>query len=148
MGRNSKLLLNVPPTREGLLHPTDVAHLDRFHRTVQAALADDFTAGKRVSWTVSGPRSATAEVDLGAAHPVGLIRLGERIELGQRVARYRVEGWDRSAWRELSRGETIGYCKLDRCAPGPVRRLRVTVEDAVAPPLRLRIGAFAAKGTP
>ena len=144
VGRNSKLLLNVPPTREGLLHPTDAAHLDRFHRAVREALADDFAAGRRVSWAVTAPRSATAEVDLGATHAVGLIRLGEPIEQGQRVARYRMEGWDRSAWRELSRGETIGYCKLDRCAPGPVSRLRLTVEDAVAAPLPVRIGAFAA----
>ena len=27
VGRNSKLLLNVPPTRAGLLHETDVAQL-------------------------------------------------------------------------------------------------------------------------
>src|SRR4051794_9333800 len=30
VGRNGKLLLNVPPTREGLLHPTDVARLTAF----------------------------------------------------------------------------------------------------------------------
>ena len=27
VGRNGKLLLNVPPTRDGVLHPTDVARL-------------------------------------------------------------------------------------------------------------------------
>src|SRR5205814_1608064 len=31
VGRNSKLLLNVPPTRAGLLHSTDVAQLLEMH---------------------------------------------------------------------------------------------------------------------
>ena len=30
VGRNSKLLLNVPPTRDGLLHPSDVDRLAEF----------------------------------------------------------------------------------------------------------------------
>jgi len=46
--------------------------------------------------------------------------------------------------RELSRGTTIGHCKLDRIAPPPVRKVRVVVEEAVAAPRPLRIGLFAA----
>ena len=31
--------------------------------------------------------------------------------------------------RELSRGTTIGHCKLDRIAPPPVRKVRVGGDD-------------------
>ena len=47
------------------------------------------------------------------------------------------------AWRELVRGMTIGYRRLDRFEPGPVRRLRVHIEDAAAPPRAIRIGLYA-----
>jgi alpha-L-fucosidase len=46
------------------------------------------------------------------------------------------------AWQELARGTTVGYRKLDRLSAAPVRRVRVTVEDAVVPPSRLRIGVY------
>jgi len=45
-------------------------------------------------------------------------------------------------WRELARGTTIGYRKLDRFEPVPVRLVRVVVEDGVATPRPLRIGLF------
>ena len=46
-------------------------------------------------------------------------------------------------WRPLARGKTIGYRKLERFEPTPVRRVRVVVEDAVADPRPLRIGLYA-----
>jgi alpha-L-fucosidase len=46
------------------------------------------------------------------------------------------------ACQELARGTTVGYRKLDRLSAAPVRRVRVTVEDAVVPPSRLRIGVY------
>jgi alpha-L-fucosidase len=50
------------------------------------------------------------------------------------VARYVLEGSDGGAWRVLSRGTTIGFRKLDRFEPVAVRRVRLRIEDAVAPP--------------
>ena len=41
VGRNSKLLLNVPPTRRGLLHDTDVARLAGMRARLDALFADD-----------------------------------------------------------------------------------------------------------
>lgn len=80
VGRNSKLLLNVPPTPDGLLHPVDVARLTGCH------------------------------------------------------ARHTFSGVDGGAWRVLSGGTTIGYARLDRFEPAAVRRVRLVIEEAVAPP--------------
>jgi alpha-L-fucosidase len=75
---------------------------------------------------------------------IALARLEEDITRGQCVARYAVYGTlpDRGDWRELARGTTVGYRKVDRFAPATVRRVRVVVEDAVAPPRPLRIGLY------
>jgi alpha-L-fucosidase len=141
VGRNSKLLLNVPPTRDGLLHATDVARLTALRAQLTALFAEDFALNRRVRWRATGPGSAVAEVDLGRTVSAGVVRLEENIVQGQRVARYAVHGSVGGAWQELVRGTTVGYRKLDRFDPAVVRRLRVTVEG-VARPNPLRIGVY------
>lgn len=144
VGRNAKLLLNVPPTREGVLHDHDVARLADFHDRRRTLFADDLAAGRRVNWTPTGDRRAVARLDLGRRVTAGMIRLEEPIANGQAIARYVVEGSDAAGWRVLSRGTTIGYARLDRLAPGaPVRRVRVTIEEAVAAPAPIAIELFA-----
>src|SRR5258705_3210192 len=144
VGRNSKLLLNVPPTRDGLLHATDVARLAELRARLTALFGEDFAFGRRVLWRDTGPRTGIAEIDLGRTVNAGIVRLEEDIGQGQRVARYAVTGTVDGTWQELSRGTTVGYRKLDRFEAVPVRRLRVTVEAAVASlPSRLRIGLYA-----
>ena len=142
VGRNSKLLLNVPPTRQGLLHDVDVTRLAGMHQRLDALFANDLARGGKVARHVEN-RSATIEVDLHQPTTVGLVELSEQIEHGQAVARYVVEGHDGGAWRTLSRGTTIGYRKLDRFAPVAVQRVRLTVEDALAKPDGVRMRLFA-----
>jgi len=144
VGRNSKLLLNVPPTRDGVLHTTDVARLAALRAHLSSVFAEDFAAGRPVAWRVTGGRTAVAEVDFGKTVTIGLARLEENIARGQCVARYAVQGRVDGAgeWRELARGTTVGYRKVDRFEPAALRRVRVVVEDAVATPRPLRIGLY------
>src|SRR5262245_45121586 len=48
VGRNSKLLLNVPPTPAGLLHDVDVARLSEMRARLNALFANDLASGRRV----------------------------------------------------------------------------------------------------
>jgi alpha-L-fucosidase len=118
VGRNSKLLLNVPPTRDGVLSDADVASLSGMRRQLDA------------TFSTEGPTVSIAD-------------LREDISQGQSVARYVVEGFSNGAWRELSTGTTIGYRKLDRFSPIAVERARVRVLESVgtAGPVSLRLFA-------
>ena len=142
VGRNSKLLLNVPPTRDGLLHPTDVAHLTAMHDRLAATFAHDLAAAARRTWKRTGERSATLDVDLGTAVAAGVARLEEAIATGQRVSRYVLSAMVDGAWQELSHGQTIGYCKLDRFRSRSVSRVRLEVET-IAAPRRVSVRLFA-----
>ncbi|MDQ2664949.1 MAG: alpha-L-fucosidase, partial [Gemmatimonadota bacterium] len=133
VGRNSKLLLNVPPTRVGLLHDVDVARLAGFHERLQTATLTGNSADARASFTPTGYRTAEAVVDLGHTVSASMVRLAENIANGQSVARYTLYSATTGDWRILSRGGTIGYAKVDRFAPTSMRRLRLVIEDAVAP---------------
>lgn len=142
VGRNSKLLLNVPPTREGLLHATDVARLGEMRSRLNALFAHDLLR-RDVTWRATGARTGVAESELGSLVTVGLADLRAEIEQGQLIARYLLEGSDGGPWQTLSRGTTIGCRKLDRFGPVAVRRVRLTIEDAVDRPRPVRMGLFA-----
>ncbi len=142
VGRNSKLLLNVPPTRDGLLHETDVARLAGMHDRLRALFAEDLAlhvSGKGVTF----PTSSEKEIDFGRSTSTSIVRLTEDIRRGQAVARYRVLGSEGGDWRVLAQGTTVGYAKLDRFTPATVRRVKVVVDEAVAPAPSLDVKIFA-----
>jgi alpha-L-fucosidase len=137
--RNSKLLLNVPPTRDGVLHETDAARLAGFHDRLRALFSEDLAAGRRVRWRQAA-QGAAGELDLGAVHPVRLIRLEEEIAGGQSVSSFVVSGWKEETWTELARGATIGHARIVRCAPARVHRARVAIAGARRVAVRLFAG--------
>lgn len=122
VGRNSKLLLNVPPTRDGLISDADVASLTGMRHKLDTLFAEDLN---------------------GRAATVSIADLREDITRGQGVARYVVEGFSDGAWRELSSGTTIGYRKLDRFSPVAIERARVRVLESVGTPGAVSLRLFA-----
>jgi alpha-L-fucosidase len=137
VGRNAKLLLNVPPTKEGLLHEIDVRELVRFSERLDVMFMFDAAAGRPVVWRRTGERTAIAEIELTESAPIGVIRIQENIARGQAVAKHIVTASDGGEWREVGRGSTVGYTRLHRIEPTAIRRLRVTIEDGAAPPERV-----------
>ena len=131
VGRNSKLLLNVPPTREGLLHPTDVARLDAMHERLVALFA----------------RDRTPDVAAGRAATVSLAALSEDITRGQSVAGYTLHGQVSGTWRVLSRGTTIGYKKLDRFDPATISAVRLEVAASVGAAGPVQIALFGSQAS-
>jgi alpha-L-fucosidase len=143
VGRNSKLLLNVPPTRAGRFHATDAARLRGMGDALDGLFSEDLAAGARRERTVTGARTTVQEIDLGRPQGVGVSDLREDVQRGQSVSRYRLEARVDGAWRDLARGLTVGYRKLDRFEPVPVRRLRLHVEDHRGTPPRVRVRLYA-----
>ncbi len=142
VGRNSKLLLNVPPTRDGLLHDRDVAALMRFRDLRATEFADRAVRPRDESFRASG-RTAVVEANFSRRISIVAVRLSEDIAAGQLVSRYTVSGLTDAGWRALSRGTTIGYAKIDTFESAAVSRVRVEVDDALDTPARLAVTAFA-----
>lgn len=141
VGRNSKLLLNVPPTRDGLLHSTDVTRLAGMRARLTALFADDLVNGIRPVFRQTGDRQATIDIDIGRTVIASITALREDIEAGQNVERYLIEGADEGGWNVIGGGTTIGYCKLDKFAPAHVRRVRVTLE-CVGTPREIAVAVY------
>jgi alpha-L-fucosidase len=125
VGRNANLLLNVPPTRDGLFHEADAGRLAEFGERMRQVFANDFASRGRVHRTADG-----VEIALRAAEPVGMVVLREEIASGQSVARYRVEALVNGAWSVVARGTTIGHKKIDRFGAVTSDRWRIVVEES------------------
>jgi alpha-L-fucosidase len=139
VGRNSKLLLNVPPTRDGLFHEVDVARL----RGMRGALATLFArpvpaASQR--WRATSPRRGVLTMPFALPSVVSVVDLREAIEEGQRVAQWTIA--DIGTGQTVAAGTTIGHRQLRRLAPRTVSGLELTVETVeTVRPVTLR--AFA-----
>lgn len=155
VGRNSKLLLNVPPTRSGRFHDTDVAHLAAFARKREALFAGgNLLAGARTrasagARTVAraldgdadthwmpddGARNGWIEFDLEREIEFDTLCLQEAIAHGQHIAQHRFERWHEGAWRPFAWGTTIGHKRLERFDPIRAKRLRLWIEYAYDAP--------------
>jgi len=74
VGRNSKLLLNVPPTPDGLIHDIDADRLVGMHERPRELFSTDL-AGGREHVSVDG---RVRDVDLTVPSPLGFVRLAPR----------------------------------------------------------------------
>jgi len=169
VGRNSVLLLNVPPNRRGLLPDPDVERLREFRAALNRTFAEDLAQGKPVAadsaepghgaekavdgrpstyWRPrEGSLTPTLEIDLGPPTSFNIALLQEFIAEGQRIEAYRLEAWDGTAWKEVVRGTTVGHKKLDRFPAVTARRVRLTVLQSRGCPLLRRWGLFLAPST-
>ena len=164
VGRNSVLLLNVPPNRDGLLPDPDVRRLRELRGYLDRAFARNLAeqAETTPSWGHAGdPTSALTGSDpqgwrapTDSAEPVHIefsfpsmvefntVVLRETIALGQFVERYHVEIQTAGGWREFSTGTTIGQKKIDTRARVACEKLRVVIEEARGPVRIQSVGIY------
>ncbi|MEU0384594.1 alpha-L-fucosidase [Streptomyces chartreusis] len=135
VGRNSVLLLNVPPDTDGLLPAADVTRLREFRERIDRELPEDLALGAR-----SGTSPGLVSVDLGVAREVDRVRLAEDIRHGQQVEGFVVEAYRDGGWTEVARAGVIGASRI-LLLPDAVRarRWRVRVTGARGP---VRIAGF------
>ena len=169
VGRNSGLLLNVPPTRAGLLHPTDVSRLAEFGTLRQTVFGRDAAQSARVTAVSSARGHDPARVldpdpghllDAGrqrrlrhgssssSRRPVSfdLLSLEEAIAYGQTIESFTLDCW-RETWVRLAEGATIGHRRIIRVAPGTATRLRITFRSRGTPPRISRVGLHCSPGS-
>jgi len=166
VGRNSVLLLNVPPDRRGRFHENDVARLKELRSVLDETFRVNLAAGRPVtansvrpghvaagitddSWdtywtTAEGVTSASFEVDLGRPVTFDRAMLQEQITTGQRVESFKIEARLGGEWRQIGRATTIGYKRLVKLPSTTTDRVRVTILDSRDCPTICAFGLFKA----
>jgi alpha-L-fucosidase len=155
VGRNSNLLLNVPPDRRGLLHENDVKALMGFKQLLDREFSKNLAKGKEVFvtskrsqefdgslitdgnpetyWATSDYQTAgEIVIDLGTETELNRIVLQEYIKLGQRVQEFKVLAFTEGEWKPLIDGTTIGYKVIRRFPVIKTSRIKVIISKSKA----------------
>lgn len=162
VGRNGVLMLNLPPTPDGLIHEIDAdrvramrARLDAWFAVDLAARAEVVANGRPAAVLVDGdedthwqaqPRDGVVEIVARLPEParIGVIELGEAVRLGQRVCAWRVEARQGDGdWRAIAAGTTVGRRRLLRVPAFHADGIRVTVDRSWGAPALSRLGLYA-----
>jgi alpha-L-fucosidase len=134
VGRGTQLLLNIPANREGLLSDPDCASAKAFGLEIQKRFAEPLveTAGH-------GPQVI---LKLDAPAQVDTIILQEDIAVGERVRRYRIEGYVDHIWHTLGEGTSIGHKRIQPVEPITVDSLRIVTIRSVGTPVFRSVAVF------
>ncbi|HOW63883.1 MAG TPA: alpha-L-fucosidase, partial [Verrucomicrobiota bacterium] len=163
VGRNSVLLLNIPPDRRGRIADPDATRLREFGAFVRELSAQDFladatlTASSRkdelhherflcdqkldTSWSPGeGQTTGSVEFDLGQNRTFNGVRLQEDIASGERVQAYHVDIQEGGQWRTITAGQVIGHKQLRRFPKVSAHKVRLVIDKASAPPIIAEFG--------
>lgn len=149
VGRNSLLLLNVPPDTRGLIHERDVevllglaavtesifgtnlADQARVKATSQAIgkkAANILVPGREKFWMArQGDTYADIELEFPEKQVFDCLTLSENIELGQRIEQFSLEVWQIDRWKEVTRSTTIGNKRILRFSPQEAQKVRLRI---------------------
>lgn len=168
VGRNSLLLLNVPPDQRGRIAAVDSLRLREFRAALDEIFAEDLVQGARVEascvrggsrrfgaqhlleedydsyWAVDdGVLGAACEFRFDSPRCFNRVLLQEYIPLGQRVSRFRIDVLDETGeWRELAHETTIGYKRIVLTDKVSTTGVRLVVEEALACPVLNRFALY------
>ena len=112
VGRNSVLLLNVPPDKRGLIHATDVERMRLLNEYLQRNFANNLVKDGSRERTVEAGKSVTC--DFAKPADVNTVVVCENIAKGQRVEEFAVSVMCDGKWKEVATGTTVGYKRIVR----------------------------------
>ena len=165
VGRNSLLLLNVPPDTRGRIDAVDSLRLMEFRAALDTIfdcdLAEDATVsgvarGRRFAagnildpvydryWAApDGQLTASLTMELDGPKTFNRILLQEYIPLGQRIAAFHVDILTpEGAWQEIARETTVGYKRIVLTPTVTTTAVRILIDDALACPTLTRASLF------
>ncbi|MCL1932945.1 MAG: alpha-L-fucosidase [Candidatus Azobacteroides sp.] len=153
VGRNGALLLNIPPDTRGLIHDKDIESLVGFKNKRTTAFADNLLSGASVSRVESTmtkgliSNALILEYTLPEAITFDLLQLQENIRVGQRIESFKLEYEDGGAWKEITRGTTVGYKRILRFDPVSAKYIRLTIESSRLIPELSEVGLYRQTGS-
>ena len=125
VGRNSVLLLNIPPDTRGLIHEIDAQRLLELRKYLDETFSTDLACGSRKLWKASEGSSMILDVTPESTFNTFMIR--EDISKGQRVEGFTLEAWKDGQWEKIAEGTTVGYRRLLRFPDLQTSKVRVTI---------------------
>lgn len=158
IGKNSLLLLNLPPDKRGLIHENDVRSLngmvrilnDTFHTNLlkstkaSSANVDMLTDGKLETYWQGKSDTGVIEISFDEKQRFDRLLLQENITEGQRVEDFVLECRIDNQWKAVAEGTTIGYKRILRFAPVETDKVRIVIRQSRDLPQIAELGFYMA----
>ena len=164
VGRNSLLLLNIPPDTRGLIHENDIAGLQGMRDILDRTFAVNEARNAQVTASGSGPGiksssilddnpetywaapegivQSTLEFTLDGRKTFDVVMLQENILIGQRIERFEVEAFIDNGWKTVAEGTTVGYKRLLRFPEVTTGRIRLRIMESRTNPALATFGLY------
>lgn len=158
IGRNSNLLLNIPPDRSGKIYPTDSMRLMELRQAIDNIFANDLALQANITatngrggrytaaqindekydtyWAAKEDHTQT-EIELSweEAQTINHVVLQEYIPLGQRVQHFTISYLQDDEWASCAEGTTIGYKRIMQFPTVQTTKLRIHIDASLACPV-------------
>lgn len=118
VGRNSVLLLNIPPNTDGLISDYDVERLKELRNWIDTNFSNNLVTG----------RNGNAVGIKNGALP-NTVLLGEDLSKGQHVEAFDVEARVKGKWQKVTEGTTIGKTRILMFPEVKADSLRVVINS-------------------
>lgn len=161
VGRNSLLLLNIPPDSTGLICEADISSLEAWKNAIHSIFKHNLARGASVkstdktlsisiltdsndltSWNPLKKGPFTFELTLKNLSDFDVLLLQENITIGQRVEHFTLEAWVKNKWEKVTEGTTIGYKRLLRFPLVHTNRIRFTIDQSRLAPALAELGLY------
>jgi alpha-L-fucosidase len=161
VGRNSVLLMNIPPDKEGLINDADIKVLKKWKQLRDDIFSKNLADGSKIIsengarsnalldknynsyWTTkSADTSAVIELQLSKRQTFNVLMLQENISVGQRIEKFDLEYWNGNSWQKAAEGTTVGYKRLLEFPTISTNRIRIKILSSRLNPTLSELGLF------
>lgn len=164
-GKNTGILLNIPPDTRGLIHEIDPKHLVEWNNNLNEIFKTNLLMGSHVQLNggfisnypaenlinedpdaVFAADSRNPEIIFRFDEPVtfNCYKLQEVIELGHRIGKFRIDYLGENGWNILVEKECVGFCRSDLVDTITTNAVRLVVTEAWEKPLLRHFGLYLA----
>jgi alpha-L-fucosidase len=164
VGRNSVLLLNIPPDKRGRITDCDVKSLMGMRTILDQTFATNLASTAKITasnerpghnasslidqtptgyWTTDeGIESATLEFQLPGECTFDRLLLQENLGVGQRIEAFQLDAWTNGTWKTVACGTTVGYKRLLRFPAVTSPKVRLVIDSSRTSPTLSRFGLY------
>jgi len=163
VGRNSLLLINIPPDSSGLISENDINSLQEWRLALNSIFRNNLAAHAKAtsgtsrelssipnlfdgndssSWQAAASNELRLELDLGENSTFDVLLLQENIRQGQRIEKFRLQALVHDQWIPLTEGTSVGYKRLLRFAPVTCSMVRLIIEQSRGVPALSEFGLY------
>lgn len=157
VGKNSLLLLNIPPDTRGLIHENDANILKEWRLAIDQTFKTNLARNARIkgvkqvsqllddrldTYHLGKIAKQVYRIHLDGPKTFNRLVLQENITLGQRVESFILEAKVDGRWTEITKGTTIGYKRILRFPEITAKQVRLSILETRAKPALAAFGLY------